>query len=178
MSDRVTQSLSVPFPRLLWNYYLEYLWNYESGSWVATIASTCRILAILISLPIAVLALLDISSYLIARTLGVIDDVKASTSDSIVVSSVDPSISVLQTETSINNTENENDSARLGVSLPRAFYASEDNNLKLSGVGVFSPADSRSPSPPPQPKVNSDKRKVSDETLRRRTGMPKGTDGY
>ncbi|KAJ3513717.1 hypothetical protein NLJ89_g2801 [Agrocybe chaxingu] len=38
-------------------------------------------MAILISLPIVILALLDISSYGIARTLGVIEDVKASTSD-------------------------------------------------------------------------------------------------
>jgi len=39
-------------------YYLRYLWNYESDSWVAGIAYACRVLAVLISLPIVVLALL------------------------------------------------------------------------------------------------------------------------
>ncbi|KAK2464230.1 hypothetical protein APHAL10511_003687 [Amanita phalloides] len=44
-------------------------------------ANGARVLAILVALPIVILALLDIASYGIARTLGVIDDVKASTSD-------------------------------------------------------------------------------------------------
>jgi len=68
-------------PGLLWAYYVQYLWNYDSDSWVARIAYSCRILAILVSLPLIILGLLDIASYGIARTLGVIDDVKASTSD-------------------------------------------------------------------------------------------------
>ena len=57
VSDQV--SLDFPgFPRLLWDRYVEYLWKYEHNSWVARIASTCRVLAILVSLPIVVLALL------------------------------------------------------------------------------------------------------------------------
>ncbi|KAF8740792.1 hypothetical protein AX14_007168 [Amanita brunnescens Koide BX004] len=65
----------------LWKYYLDYLWYYEPDSWVARTANVARLLAILVALPIVILGLLDIASYGIARTLGVIDDVKASTSD-------------------------------------------------------------------------------------------------
>lgn len=45
-------------PGLLWAYYVQYLWNYESDSWVARIAYSCRILAILVSLPLIILGLL------------------------------------------------------------------------------------------------------------------------
>ena len=45
-------------PGLLWAYYVQYLWTYESDSWVARIAYSCRILAILVSLPIIILGLL------------------------------------------------------------------------------------------------------------------------
>jgi len=68
-------------PQSLWKYYVDYLWCYEPNSWVARTANGARVLAILVALPIVILALLDIASYGIARTLGVIDDVKASTSD-------------------------------------------------------------------------------------------------
>jgi len=61
----------------LWNSYLDYLWNYDSNSWVAAIAYAFRIWAILAILPTLVLALLDVTSYVIARTLG---DPTASTS--------------------------------------------------------------------------------------------------
>jgi len=61
----------------LWNWYIDYLWNYDSNSWVATIAYAFRIWAILAILPSLVLALLDVTSYVIARTLG---DPTASTS--------------------------------------------------------------------------------------------------
>jgi hypothetical protein len=42
----------------LWNSYINYLWNYDSNSWVATIAYAFRIWAILAILPTLVLALL------------------------------------------------------------------------------------------------------------------------
>jgi len=45
-------------PALLWSYYISYLWNYEPDSWVARIAYSTRILAILVSLPLVILALL------------------------------------------------------------------------------------------------------------------------
>jgi hypothetical protein len=42
----------------LWFSYIDYLWNYDSNSWVATIAYAFRIWAILAILPTLVLALL------------------------------------------------------------------------------------------------------------------------
>jgi len=45
-------------PSYLWNEYVDYLWNYDSNSWVATIAYAFRIWAILAILPTLVLALL------------------------------------------------------------------------------------------------------------------------
>jgi len=64
-------------PSYLWNSYLHYLWNYDSNSWVANIAYAFRIWAIFTILPTLVLGLLDVTSYIIARTLG---DPTASTS--------------------------------------------------------------------------------------------------
>ncbi|KAI9511177.1 hypothetical protein F5148DRAFT_1374003 [Russula earlei] len=61
----------------IWNLYIDYLWNYDSNSSVATIAYIFRIWAILAILPTLALALLDVTSYVIARTLG---DPTASTS--------------------------------------------------------------------------------------------------
>jgi len=163
----VPSQVSLLAPGTLWDYYVEYLWNYQPNSWVARTAYTSRVLAILASLPIIVLALLDISSYGIARTLGVIDDVNASTSDITPVHRT-PSILVhkaitpqttassnheaeyLAEHTIHNLPHSEAESTvpnYLGISQPQPFYASEENNLKLSGVGVFSPAASRPPSP-------------------------------
>lgn len=68
-------------PRLLWDTYTEYLWNHQPGSWVGRTASTFRVLALVVVLPVVILTLLDVTSYVIARTLGIVDDVKASTSD-------------------------------------------------------------------------------------------------
>lgn len=45
-------------PYFLWNSYVHYLWNYDSNSWVATLAYAFRIWAILAILPTLVLALL------------------------------------------------------------------------------------------------------------------------
>jgi hypothetical protein len=45
-------------PSYLWNTYLDYLWNYDSNSWVATIAYGFRIWAIFAILPTLVLGLL------------------------------------------------------------------------------------------------------------------------
>ena len=42
----------------LWHSYINHLWNYDSNSWVATIAYAFRIWAILAILPTLVLALL------------------------------------------------------------------------------------------------------------------------
>ncbi|KNZ72895.1 hypothetical protein J132_01887 [Termitomyces sp. J132] len=134
------------YPALLWDFYIQYLWNYQPNSWVARIASTCRVLAVLVSLPIIILALLDISSYGIARTLGVIDDVKASTSDITTNPNV-PTIRIISSTSTSPYTDSEND--LIGASQPRSFYASDEegSNFTLSGADLFSPAASRPSSP-------------------------------
>jgi len=140
-------------PRILWSYYLNYLVNYEPNSAVAKIASFCRVLAILISLPIIILGLLDVSSYLIARTLGVIDDVKASTSDTATLHNTAQAVPSIHIEASSPSRDSSQYSDLQSppeapdASIPHPFYASEEQDLKLSGVGVFSPAASRPPSP-------------------------------
>ncbi|KAF9049990.1 hypothetical protein BJ165DRAFT_1455614 [Panaeolus papilionaceus] len=162
-TDSLSQISPASIPATLWALYIEYLWNYESDSWVARIAYSCRILALLISLPIIILGLLDIASYGIARTLGVVDDVKASTSDK-VAADTPPAIRVDEPDTlsgdslgsswisdvSASASESTTTGEHMNGSSeakPDVFYAGEDNNLKLSGVGVFSPAASQPPSP-------------------------------
>ncbi|KAG6833544.1 hypothetical protein H0H87_005195 [Tephrocybe sp. NHM501043] len=180
LTDISHQFAQVPissYPAVLWDCYIHYLWNYPPNSAVARIASACRVLAILVALPIVVLALLDISSYGIARTLGVIDDVRASTSDTATVhvhsNATAPSIHIssASSHSFSSYTDSEHEAlggvgdheprggrrappplnrdtlSYLGASQPKAFYASEADNLRLSGVGVFSPAASRPSSP-------------------------------
>lgn len=45
-------------PQIVWRYYLEYLWHYESSSWTISLISTFRIMAILPIAPLALLAML------------------------------------------------------------------------------------------------------------------------
>ena len=180
-SEFTSQVSPSSIPGLLWAYYVQYLWNYESDSWVARIAYSCRILAILISLPIIILGLLvgnnrtsdairciqliytqDIASYGIARTLGVIDDVRASTSDKATLhNTMTPPDGTLTPGSESAFSDSDRDSLTdhnlhnrmrsplsdscANLSQPSVFYVAEDN--KLSGVGVFSPAASRPPSP-------------------------------
>ncbi|KLO16973.1 hypothetical protein SCHPADRAFT_901128 [Schizopora paradoxa] len=68
-------------PSQLWQLYFDYLWDPTPGSWVSTIAYAFRVIAIMIMFPFALLTLLDIVSYVIARTLGVVETTRASTSD-------------------------------------------------------------------------------------------------
>jgi len=68
-------------PSQLWRLYVAYLWDPAPGSWVSAIAYMFRIVAIAIVFPFALLTLLDIVSYVIARTLGVVETTRASTSD-------------------------------------------------------------------------------------------------
>jgi len=161
-------------PRLLWEYYLEYLWFYDDGSWVARIASTFRVLAFLLIIPMTGISLLDITSYLIARTLGIVDDVKASTSDKGTIHNKEgmpsldlPSLDLRDVSTDstpssgavsdvpITTTKSdrlkppskERRSTQQPHVPPQAFFASEDMQLKISGEGVFSPAVSQPSSP-------------------------------
>ncbi|KAF7321691.1 hypothetical protein MKEN_00690500 [Mycena kentingensis (nom. inval.)] len=164
-------------PSLLWELYLDWLWNWTDhpSSWVSRIAYTCRILAILILIPVLVLILLDIASYGIARTLGVIDLTSASTSDRQTIHSASvavPSVQVDEPHSPSSATSSASSSVpkraqRSELTLntleslpplnisgegaapaqPDAYFTSEPNSLKLSGVGLFSPAASRPPSP-------------------------------
>ena len=45
-------------PRRLWDAYVAYLWSYQPHSWVGRLASTFRILAVLLVLPVVLLTLL------------------------------------------------------------------------------------------------------------------------
>ncbi|KAF8894021.1 hypothetical protein BD779DRAFT_1504780 [Infundibulicybe gibba] len=138
ISSQLFQTPPSSIPSRIWEFYSQNLWYYGPNSWVARAAYSCRILAIVVVLPIMILGLLDITSYGIARTLGVIDDVKASTSDKETVHQDTPTILVH---------EPKHDAQKDPQTSPPAFFVSEDNNLKLSGVGVFSPATSQPPSP-------------------------------
>jgi len=153
---------------LLWARYIEYLWNYEPGSWVEASASTFRLFAAFIITPLALLVMLDVTSYIIARTLGVIDDTKASTSDreslhpvtvvegphteppAIIVQSASMSISP-SVPTDIGQPLDEmGEKLRLEIDRPHQSESSGslyEGNPALAGVGVFSPAASTPPSP-------------------------------
>jgi len=153
---------SVPFT--LWHYYLQYLWYYDSSSWVARISSTIRVLAFLLVLPVVILGMLDISSYVVARTLGVVDAVEASTTDKPVVTRLTiPSIHIEDTSSSSSPladsatstadvtppdlSRSEDDDGSNGFADLSGLDDSLFSNERLSGVGVFSPATSRPSSP-------------------------------
>ncbi|KAJ4001570.1 hypothetical protein F5050DRAFT_1331469 [Lentinula boryana] len=113
----------------------------------------------------------DIASYTIARTLGVVDIVKASTSDKQTVHARreppsihirEPSLDQYDAQLTEDNAHNHfftlgSDSSHSIVGTDSlttpsdvrltAYFTSGDHNLELSGVGVFSPATSRPPSP-------------------------------
>ena len=78
----------------------------------------------------------DIASYAIARTLGVVDATKASTSDKSTVHTTGPAIHV----DDYSGSEDQK-------TPPTVYYVGEDTNLKLAGADVFSPAASQPPSP-------------------------------
>lgn len=98
---------------------------------------------------------------MVARTLGVIDDVKASTSDKATIHHTNnaPTIHVQPTSPKTSTAdhdiaiEHSDSSLASAPSLttpsldPPSYFTSEDHNLTLAGVGVFSPASSRPPSP-------------------------------
>ncbi|KAJ7072132.1 hypothetical protein C8F01DRAFT_973856 [Mycena amicta] len=128
-------------PAVVWRFYVDSLWKSTEhpNSWISQIAYVCRILAILLIIPVLVLILLDIASYGIARTLGVIDVTAASTSDKKTIHNNHlPLVEVYQPTTPLPDSP---------TTDPDAYFTAEPNSLKLAGVGVFSPAASRPPSP-------------------------------
>ncbi|TRM69300.1 hypothetical protein BD626DRAFT_390971 [Schizophyllum amplum] len=158
-ASHLSPNAMASLPRTLWHYYIDYLWFYDNNSWVAHAAYSCRVMAVLLLLPIIILTLLDIASYVIARTLGVIDDVRASTSDKATVhhSRKPPIIHVHAASRDDTTTGSGDDRAlpaldSLDTSHPHAYYADPESeedseNMKLSGFGVFSPAASQPGSP-------------------------------
>ncbi|KAH9931054.1 uncharacterized protein BXZ73DRAFT_90145 [Epithele typhae] len=129
-------------PLNLWHLYVDNLVRYEKGSWVSSIASTCRILAVMLILPFALLMMLDVASYVIARTLGVIDQTKASTGgDHLAVPATAPAI--------VTPPPAEETTRAAATPLP-PVSDDEDllgGNLRLAGVDTFSPAPSLPASP-------------------------------
>ncbi|OJT15769.1 hypothetical protein TRAPUB_4317 [Trametes pubescens] len=145
-------------PQTLWHFYLDNLVFYKSGSWVDSAASTFRVLAFTTILPFILLTLFDVASYVIARTLGVIDATKASTSGEL--DNADhlhanrPAIVVHDDSTPTPSTDaegSEHAKSPLPHTTPPASYfrnpTEEEGNLQLAGVGTFSPAPSQPGSP-------------------------------
>lgn len=202
MSSQYSSHLSFSStPRLVWHAYIEYLWNPHPGSWVSQVAYSFRILAFLLILPVVILTLLDITSYVIARTLGIVDDVKASTSDQTVVTAEGtPSILVEDTSSEesfpaeqgsyISSVHRQYNTGMRSVVVQeetklQAFFTGEED-LQLSSVGVLSPSPSQ-PSSPVLPHENlpgdgamrmEDPRDAQDEAmiLRRRGAQTKNDD--
>ncbi|KAI9060240.1 hypothetical protein FKP32DRAFT_1613772 [Trametes sanguinea] len=161
----------VSIPHTVWHLYLEHLVYYKPGSWVDSVASTCRVLAFMTILPFILLTLLDVASYVIARTLGIVDATKASTSGeldtpeqlhanqpSIVVTQEHSTPSSYSDETSTASSERHEGAGGEGTreerdqhTVPPSSYfrnpTEEEGNLELSGVGTFSPAPSQPGSP-------------------------------
>jgi len=164
-------SSAVAVPSDLWNWYIDYLWSYDNNSWVATIAYGFRIWAILAILPTIILCLLDVTSYVIARTLG---DPTASTSHKSSFAQTDPSQSdrtiadgaggaATVPITGLPPTQDEGapaPSAAGAIIEPATATADStstyfvvdgegeyDGAARLAGVGVFSPVASMPGSP-------------------------------
>ncbi|KAH8071909.1 hypothetical protein BXZ70DRAFT_964266 [Cristinia sonorae] len=164
-------TIVITSPSLVWNLYVEYLWNYKPNSWVASAANTFRILSLLMFAPVFILTLIDVISYVIARTLGVIDDTKASTSEvQHDTSSISPNTSSTSptilnpctgipplihvqddspTSPTAGGEHEDSDKTPMSSPPPTYFHSTMESagNLKLSGVDMFSPAPSQPPSP-------------------------------
>ncbi|OCH92328.1 hypothetical protein OBBRIDRAFT_773637 [Obba rivulosa] len=139
-------------PQYLWHLYIEYLWNYKPGSWVDSTAYTFRVLAFLTIAPFVGLTLLDVASYVVARTLGVIETTKASTSETGTVNGgsgcLTPAIVVHGLSPPARDEPGTKHTC-LTVPPPAYFRGplEEEGNLELSGVGTLSPAPSQPSSP-------------------------------
>lgn len=121
----------------------------------------------------------DIASYGIARTLGVVDAVKASTSDKATVHATaaaarrTPAIRISASDSDAASSEYDSDrpAAPATGSGPSLFYVGEGSGLALSGVGVFSPAASQPPSPTlSRQSLAGSLHEGTGEQLRRRAG--------
>ncbi|EIN11747.1 hypothetical protein PUNSTDRAFT_131902 [Punctularia strigosozonata HHB-11173 SS5] len=153
MSTNETSILTVPY--IIWRWYLDTLVYYDPQSWVASVAHAFRILAFVLIAPFAILTMLDVTSYVIARTLGVIETTKASTSDkaemhetsvpTLLVSDESNNSTALDTGTPPASRPGSTDHDGHNATDPNTLFF--NSGEKLSGVGVFSPAASRPASP-------------------------------
>lgn len=199
---RHTMSPAVAAPSNLWNWYIDYLWNYDNNSWVATIAYGFRFCAILAILPTVILGLLvsttvydarartalpsithvphlsqqDVTSYVIARTLGdptastchkstfaqtdpsqpdpTIDDGASGGAGTVPISGLPPSqgedVSLVSAAGAIAEPATATASAH---QHPATYFLDGDGEgeyegaARLAGVGVFSPVPSMPGSP-------------------------------
>ncbi|ETW80904.1 hypothetical protein HETIRDRAFT_418842 [Heterobasidion irregulare TC 32-1] len=148
-------------PALLWRWYVDALWNYSPDSWVASAAYTFRLLALIVILPGVLLTLLDVTSYVIARTLG---DTSAYTSDKTPAPASAPAPAPTPTTPATSSAspatphparstaaaEAESPPAIVvqpGSPHAARFPAFAGAEERLAGVGVFSPAASQPGSP-------------------------------
>jgi len=167
----------VSLPAHLWRLYVEYLWDPAPGSWVSRTAYTFRILAYLMIAPFCLLTLVDVTSYVIARTLGVVETTRASTDDKVAIT-IEELASAGVSAGAVRGSdvgEDEEESGRknagdaqfnMKIELdgtqhqqapsslspqagPSAYFfnPSEEKNLDLSGANILSPAVSRQGSP-------------------------------
>jgi len=165
-SPALTNFSPASLPRQLWFWYIEYLCRPAPGSWVSSVASTLRILAVVLIAPFVLLTLLDVTSYVIARTLGVVDSTKASTSDKHAphTPGAADSVALHTPATASGDADGTRKGHRQGpqgrlkldvqdvlhqplYDSPPSFFFSPSEE-KLSGAGLFSPVASRPASPP------------------------------
>ncbi|KAH8993257.1 hypothetical protein EDB86DRAFT_2830189 [Lactarius hatsudake] len=144
-------SPAVIAPPYLWDWYIDYLWNYDHDSWVATIAYGFRVWAILSILPTVILCLLDVTSYVIARTLG---DPTASTYSQIHTSPIPISPTPPPSHRPRRPKERPPPPWVPSPTKPTATAtyfvggeADDDGAARLAGVGVFTPVASMPGSP-------------------------------
>ena len=178
-------------PSYLWNTYLHYLWNYDSNSWVATIAYAFRIWAIFTILPTLALGLLvsnlshrapplgsnthlyhffpfpiqDVTSYVIARTLG---DPTASTSHK----SSFATQPLANSEPQIPNTDTDQTIPAIPVPIPIAVLPPKDETPP-SGASTkpSTPARGGCPSTPSLPTFFVDGEGSEDDGAARLAGV-------
>lgn len=153
-SDDLMVSVDVHIVLRQVNIGAAHLWNPSDSSWIASIAAIFYALAIAVASPVILLVALDFTSYAIVRTLG-IDNAHPTSSkrleSSTPVLEADPAASA-----SVIKGKGRKPSAiaipppSLDAGTPPQIYFTTPGaaNLKLAGVGLFSPPHSRTPSPP------------------------------
>jgi len=151
------------------NFTVSYLWNPPYDSWVTRLASTFFALSLFCVSPIVFLLALDFTSYAIVRTLGIENahpvskgSPQSTTATSIVVTepqSPPPSrkptmtITIPSNSTGLHPKQFDQTGHMDHIDHTdhfdhRVFATPGSANLELAGVGLFSPPESRTPSPP------------------------------